>query len=152
MTTKQTTTTDAPSRPKRLTLSEIVEMTLAKGGASKASAVSLSRNAAGQTLIEVTVATGDGDDAATIEDAERRAGQVYARLLEAYPMLPAHDNSALTLSRNAKGETQVEVTTRTSETLTTVDDLADKAAEVYDRMRGAYPMANGTSGKPGSVA
>lgn len=140
------------ARPKRLTLSEIVEMSLQKGGGSKSSAVTLSRNAAGETLIEVTAATSDDADTATIEDAERRAAEVYNRLVAAYPPLDSHDNSALTLARNAKGETQVEVTTRTSDNLRTVDDLAGKAAEVYDRIRVRYPMADGTSARGGSVA
>jgi hypothetical protein len=149
--TKPTTSQETPAKHKRLTLSEIVEMSLSKSG-GKSSAVSLSRNASGETLIEVTVATSDDADTATIEDAERGAHEVYARLVAAYPPLGAHDNSALTLTRNAKGETQVEVTTRTSETLPTVDALADKGSEVYDRMRCKYPMANGMTARPGSVA
>jgi len=148
---KDVAPTEAPAKHKRLTLSEIVEMSLAKGG-GKSSSVSLSRNASGETLIEVTVATSDDADATTIEDAERRASEVYARLVAAYPPPGAHDNSALTLTRNAKGETQVEITTRTSENQPTVDALSAKAEEVYDRMRRRYPMANGATAKPGSVA
>jgi hypothetical protein len=149
---KEINVPESPAKHKRLTLSEIVEMSLSKGP-SKTSAVSLSRNAAGETLIEVVVAAREGDDAETIEDAERRAREVYDRLAGAYPRC-GHDGSSVTLSRNAKGETQIEVATRTSDQdgTRTLTEIAETAEATYTTIRCRYPMANGLTAKPGSVA
>ena len=133
--------------PKRLSLSEILELVLTRRG--EKSSVTLTRASYDYTHIEVSVRTGDDE---TVEDAERRAREVYDRLSLAYPARP-HDNSAVTLTRNAKGETQVDVSIKSSGNgAATIEDAETKAVDVYDRMRGAYPMANGTSAKAGSVA
>lgn len=59
------------------------------------------------------------------------------------------ENSSVTLTRNAKGETQIEVTVRTDAHLITTADLAAaKAQELYDAAATAYPFgtSNGTKG------
>lgn len=142
-----------PDRPKRLSLSEILEMVLTRH-AGERSAVTLTRNAGGETLIEVKVRTGDDDGAVqTIEDAERKARETFARLAEQYPASVGHENAAVSLTRNAKGETQVDVTMRTSESgYRSVDEIEEKIVHVYDTARMRYPMADGRTAKPGSVA
>lgn len=58
------------------------------------------------------------------------------------------DRSSVSLSRNAKGETQIEVVVRTSDegAVQTVEQAEAVAQLVYDRLRAAYPMANGHVG------
>jgi hypothetical protein len=133
-------------------MSEILAMTLSRG-AVKRSAVTLTRSASGDTLIDVTVATSDDTDVQTVEDAEQRAREVYDRLETAYPSRGGHENASTSLTRNAKGETQIEVTIRPGDHGTrTLPGVVENAAAEYDRLRGKYPMADGTSAKPGSVA
>lgn len=70
--------------PRRLTLSQIVELLLTKGGGEHSS-VTLTRNAKGLTQIEVTVRTGEADDVATVDQAATKARAVYDDLRLAYP-------------------------------------------------------------------
>lgn len=51
-------------------------------------------------------------------------------------------SSSVTLARNAKGETQIEVVVRTDAELDikTPDDAAEVAQRVYDALRTAYPF------------
>jgi hypothetical protein len=62
----------------------------------------------------------------------------------------SREHSSVTLSRNAKGETQIEVVVRTGESdeVVTVDDAAAKADATYDRLRRRYPTASGHVGAP----
>lgn len=54
------------------------------------------------------------------------------------------DHSTVRLARNAKGDTQVDVSVRTGEAgLETVEAAAAKARELYDDLCGAYPMKGG---------
>lgn len=139
-------------KPKRLSLSQILELLLTRGSRDH-SAVTLMRNASGETLIEVKVRTGDDDDVLTIADAEARAAEIYARLAAQYPPPREHANASLSLSRNAKGETQIEVKGSTSsEGAATLDELAAHVTTAYDSARMTYPMSDGYSAKPGSVA
>lgn len=61
------------------------------------------------------------------------------------------DHSSVTLTRNAKGETQIEVVVRTGDEgeIVTPDAALVKAKELYDDAREAYPhlaaAANGSS-------
>lgn len=59
-------------------------------------------------------------------------------------------SSSVTLARNAKGETQIEVVVRTDAELAIVtpDDAAEVAQRVYDVLRTAYPFGpeNGVGG------
>lgn len=146
-------TQDAPpEKPKRLTLSQIVELLLSRGSADR-STVSVTRNARGETQFEVTVRTGEEGGVQTVEEAEAKALEVYARLEAAYPTRNGHDNASIEVTRNAKGETQISVDVKTAEgTVTTLEDAAEKALQVYDQTRMRYPMADGYSAKPGSVA
>ena len=139
------------TRHKRLSMSEILAMTLAKG-AAKRSSVTLTRSASGDVQIEVVVST-DDHSVMTIEDAETMAQIVFDRLTVSYPHAADREQASVALSRNAKGETQVEVSARTgSQTTRTLETLTDVVVTTYDKVRARFPMANGTSAKPGSVA
>lgn len=70
--------------PRRLSMSQIVTMLLARSS-SEHSSVSLSRNSKGATQIEVTVRTGEHDDVATIDAAADKARELYDELCEQYP-------------------------------------------------------------------
>lgn len=124
--------TQAAERPKRLTLSEIVEMLLTRS--SDRNSVALTRTASGDVHIEVKAT------AETLEQAGELAQAELERLQALYPHREAVPTVSLT--RNAKGDTQVDVKGSGYETV-----QAD-----YDRARSAYPMANGLTAKPGSVA
>lgn len=71
-------------RPQRMTLSQVVEKLLERGG-SEHSSVTLSRNAKGATQIEVVDRTGEGGAVTTVEEAEAVAVSVYERLRGRYP-------------------------------------------------------------------
>lgn len=70
---------------KRMTLSQIVERLLERGG-SEHSSVELGRTAKGETTIGVTVRTSPDGDVQTIEEAVELAEQLYDRLRDRYPM------------------------------------------------------------------
>lgn len=72
-------------RPKRLSLSEIVEQLLARGSGDRSS-VTLSRNAKGETQIEVVVRTADNGAITTVAAAQAEAVRVYDDLRAAYPL------------------------------------------------------------------
>lgn len=130
-------------KPRKLTLSQIVEMLLTRGAGDR-SVVSLTRDARGDTQIEVRVSTGADGEAVTVEDAERKALAVYARLREAYPLNAGHDNASVELTRNAKGETQIDVQVKTSEDGYTSLELAEgRAIETFERLRMRYPLSSG---------
>jgi hypothetical protein len=144
--------TEQPARAKRLTLSQIVEQLLTRGGGERSS-VTLTRNATGETQIEVKVRTGDDSDVTTVEDAERKAVEVYGRLRDDFPARPGHDGSSVSLTRNAKGETQIDVEVKTSEngSAATVEQAAEVAATEYEKLRGRYPLASGYVGATGEA-
>lgn len=142
----------AEPRPKRLTLSEIVQLLLSRSHADR-SAVKLGRDSRGQTVIEVNIRTGDNEDVATIEQAEARALEVFERLRAAYPLDPAPDTASVSLTRNAKGETQIGLEVKTgADGMATLAEAEQGAQYAYDRLRARYPMADGTTAKPGSVS
>jgi hypothetical protein len=132
---------------KRLSLSQILEMVLTRGDRDR-SVVTLSRNAAGETQIEVKVRVGDSDEVVTVDDASEKASELYDLLRIDYPTTAGHDNATVSLSRNAKGETQVDVDVKTSGAgdVVTVEQAETKATEVYERLRGRYPLASGDVG------
>lgn len=135
-----------PSHARRLSMSEIVEMALTR---RKSSSVSISRAPSGDVTIDVQVATGDGAD--SLEDAEDKAAAIYSRLAELYPAAEPSDSASVTVARNAKGDTQLEITVRCGSGITSVDEAAARAVELYDAARMRYPMANGLTAKPGTV-
>jgi len=143
--------TRAPEPPRRLTLSQIVEMLLTRGSGER-SAVTLTRTASGETAIDVKVRTGDDGETQTVEDAERKALEVYRRLSALYPPRSSVPGGSVDLTRNAKGETQVSVELKTSDAMPTLGEVGATAQREYDRLRSKYPMANGLTAKPGSVA
>lgn len=71
-------------RPQRMTLSQVVEKLLERGG-SEHSSVTLTRNAKGNVQIEVVVRTGENSAVTSVEEAEAVAISVYERLVERYP-------------------------------------------------------------------
>lgn len=75
-------------KPKRLTLSEILEAHLAalsKHGGER-SMVKLTRNARGDTQLEVAVRTGDTSEIQTVEECAAEAIRVYDQLRALYPI------------------------------------------------------------------
>jgi len=83
-------------RPKRLTLSQILEAHLDRMRASAGgehSTVKLTRNAKGDTQIEVSVRTGEHVEVATVEDAAGKAREIYDVLRSLYPLQPPADAS-----------------------------------------------------------
>lgn len=132
----------------RLSLSEILQLLLTKGTPERSS-VTLSRNAKGETQIEVTVRTGDSAGIETVEQAEQAARESYDRLRDEYPLPDANGGGAVTLSRNAKGETQIEVVARTSDlpgTSAELDTAYTTARRLFDNCRSRYPMSDGYAG------
>jgi hypothetical protein len=71
-------------RPKRLSLSQIVEGLLARG-AREHSSVTISRNARGIPQFEVSVRTGDSEDVPDANAAYRKACELYDALDQKYP-------------------------------------------------------------------
>lgn len=136
---------------KRMTLSRVVEMLLNRGSSDRSS-VSIGRNPAGAIVFDVSVRTGDDGDVLTVADAEAKALKVFERLQERFPLPPGHENAEVTLTRNAKGETQIAVSAKTGDTgYVTIADATHGVKTTYDGLRGKYPMADGLTAKPGSV-
>lgn len=128
-----TETADTPR--KRITQSEIIEMLLSRSSSDR-STVALTRTASGEVVIDVKVA------AETVEQAGQLAEAELARLHALYPRSEQSTEPVVSLARNAKGETQIEV-----------KGLGwDETQKVYDGARMAYPMANGLTAKQGSVS
>lgn len=141
-----------PERPKRLSLSEIIELILTRGQGDRSS-ITLGRTAAGDTTIEVKVRTGDDGEIATAAHAAQQAQAIYDRLRDLYPSRREHDNAEVSFTRNAKGETQVSVSAKTSnDGHATMHELERATSDVYDTARMRYPMADGHTAKPGTVA
>jgi len=138
-------TTPEPEPPKRLSLSRALELALGRGGRQHSS-VSLSRTATGAIGIDVTVIAGEGDDALSVEAAAKRAKTVFAGLRNAFPEPEPHDQAEVSLTRNAKGDTQIAVSAKThSAGVRSVADLEQEVRTVYDATRMKYPMADGHS-------
>jgi phage tail sheath gpL-like len=133
------------ARPARLSLSEIVRLMLTRS-ARDYSGVTLTQNVKGGTQIEVAVRTGDD---VTVEGAEIKAAEIYDRLRERYPHTNGETPGAtVTLTRNAKGETQISAELKGAD----LDDTADALRRTYDKLRMKYPMLDGFTARPGSVA
>lgn len=129
----------APDRPKRLSLSQILELILTRP--SSASSVTIGRNASGNTTLEVHVVAADP---AHVDAAGEHAEQLYDQLAQKYALEPdAGETAAVTLSRNAKGETQIEVVARGDRA---PEHVSGSAVVEYDRLRTAYPMSSGFVG------
>ena len=140
-----------PTPAKRLTLSQIVERLIDRPSRSHSS-VSLSRSTTGAIGIDVSVAVGDEGDAATVEEAAQKASALFSELRADFPEPEPHDQAEVSLTRNAKGETQMSVSAKTHGAgIAKLSDLEAEVRKVYDGTRMKYPMADGHSAKPGSV-
>lgn len=71
-----------------------------------------------------------------------------SRVVEMMLERGSHGASSVSLSRNAKGETQIEVVVRTSDDgpVRTPEDAQAVAVDVFEALRARYPMAWGTVG------
>lgn len=76
--------TKQPEPAKRMTLSQVVERLLDRGG-SQHSSIDLGRTAGGKVTIGVSIRTSPDGDATTIAQAEELAGALFDRLAERYP-------------------------------------------------------------------
>lgn len=83
------------------------------------------------------------------EGAPRAPRMSMGRVVELLLTRSGGEHSSVTLSRNAKGETQIEVVVRTAEEgeVRTAHDAARVARELYDSLAAAYPTTAGTAGK-----
>jgi hypothetical protein len=133
-------------KPKRLSLSEILQLVLTRQVAEP-SAVTISRSASGETLLEVKVKAAEDGGANAVEEAAHRASLIYEELQQQYPSRAGQDDASIKLTRNAKGDTQIEVDTKTNAHggVATLDELEAKAQTTYDRLRRQYPLADGTT-------
>jgi hypothetical protein len=140
--------TRQPKHPQRLSLSETLRLLLTRQ-TSEPSAVTLTRNAAGETVIEVKVKAAEDGGLAAVEEAAEHAVDIYEQLRVHYPYASGVDDAAVKLTRNAKGETQIEVDVKTdaSSSAATIERAADKAETIYERLRRQYPLADGTATK-----
>jgi hypothetical protein len=78
-------------------------------------------------------------DGAEVPPARRLTlSQIVEILLQRSP----RDHSSVTLARNAKGETQIEVVVRTGDAgeVLSLADAEALAGDLYDRLRARYPM------------
>lgn len=88
--------------------------------------------------------------ATTAPPAKRMTlSEVVERLLER----GAGASSSVSLTRNAKGDTQIEVVVRTGtdDAIVTIADAEAEACAVYDRLRAKYPMHTAPSGTGGAA-
>lgn len=79
---------------------------------------------------------------------QRQKRMTLSEVVEQLLQRGAAGPSSVTLVRNAKGETQLEVVVRTGEQgeVQTIADAELVAVEVYDRLRTRYPMSDGKVG------
>jgi hypothetical protein len=135
-----------PEHARRLTLSQILELVLSRGDRDR-SVVTIARNAAGDTQVEVKVRVGDSDEVSTADAAAAKARQLYDQLVALYPTSAQHDGATVSLTRNAKGDTQVDVDVRTAGAgeVVSAEQAETKASEVYERLTSRYPLADGTA-------
>lgn len=80
------------------------------------------------------------------QGARRRITQ--SQIIEQLLARGGSEHSSVTLSRNAKGETQIEVVVRTNEhgDIQTIEQAEQHARDIYDRLRTRYPMQSGFVG------
>lgn len=143
----------APQPARRLTLSQILELVLNRDRSAHSS-VTLTAGARGETHIEVQVRTTDSDELATVEAAEAKAREVYDRLRAVYVTPAGSESATVSLTRNAKGDTQIDVQVRTADAgdVQTVEAAEAKARDSFERLRGKYPLAGGMAGKEANAS
>jgi hypothetical protein len=96
-------------------------------------------------------------DLAVETEATTTAGRVprmtLSRVVEM--LLERRDvgSSSVTLVRNAKGETQIEVVVRTCDNVPAAEDAESVAQAVFERLRARYPLSSGlVSATPNGTA
>lgn len=58
----------------------------------------------------------------------------------------SNEHSSVKLTRNSRGDVQIEVNVRTGESgIETVDEASTKARQIYDHLAGIYPVAEITA-------
>lgn len=82
----------------------------------------------------------------------RRRRVTQAEVLRALLERGSTEHDSVTLARNAKGNVQIEVVVRTGNEagVATIEEAAQLARDVYDRLVEAYPFAGDESGAKGS--
>lgn len=92
-----------------------------------------------------------GDRAGGAQDGARAQRLTLSQIVEKLLERGGGEHSSVTLSRNAKGETQIEVVVRTAEQgdVQTAADAATVAQQLYDTLRARYPMSSGFVGASG---
>lgn len=137
---------NATAKPKRLSLSEILQLVLTRQ-VTEPSSVTLTRNASGETVIEVKVKAHEDGGLAAVEEAAEHATDIYEQLRVHYPYAKDVDDGSVKLTRNAKGETQIDVEVKTDAVsqADTIELAASKAETTYERLRRQYPLADGTT-------
>lgn len=85
---------------------------------------------------------------------EKPARMTLGRVIERLTERGASNTSSVTLARNAKGETQIEVVVRSDPEgmPATIEEAELVAGVVFDRLRARYPMLDGTVGAAGATA
>ena len=75
-----------------------------------------------------------------------------SQVVEALLQRGSSEHSSVTISRNAKGETQLEVVVRTGDAgeVATIEEAETAATAVYDRLRTAYPFGQNAGGEGSS--
>lgn len=141
------TTPAVKERPKRMTLSDVLELVLTRSSRNRPQ-VTIGRTAAGVTTWTVDISAGEDE---TADDAERRAVAIHDRLLRKYPAPSDHEQAEVTLTRNAKGDTQIAVSAKTTDAEPSLVKLEAAVRKVYDVTRQNYPMGDGLTARPGSV-
>ena len=96
--------------------------------------VTISRDANGSYGYDVRVTADDADDAATIALAiEHKLAELYP------PAAPTPERHKVSLTRNAKGETQIEVKVHTDDAAIPTPADAEKVARaIYDALTETY--------------
>lgn len=75
----------------------------------------------------------------------------HSQIIEQLLQRGGGEHSSVSLTRNAKGETQIEVTVRTDEhEVQTARQAADVATSIYNELRDAYPFASAPIGGGGN--
>ena len=82
------------------------------------------------------------------EKPAKRTGlsEVVAQLTAALART-GNDHSSVKLTRNSKGDTQIEVNVRTDEHLLTVEEAKVKAQDIYESLCWDYPLKKDGDGK-----
>lgn len=133
-----TSETNNAEPPRRMTPTErVYELGMAaivKGPAMQ-DAVTLKVENGRVTGWDVRVHGGDGKSAA---DCASEAARVHGDLLDLFP--PAEETGPIfdsELARNAKGETQIKLSSKTAD--------PEQVAAVYENLRARYPLLDGTT-------